>query len=366
MSNRPSTSSFATSAPDPLDRARRDWLANLARSHAVQSTAQTALALAQGEWRCGEYADALIHFTEARDRAPEVSATHLSLVRAASMLGRKEVEQAALAPALAHHSGDPMIALHAALTDVPNDMPAASARLASFTADPACAEFARALAVVNGDLPVDLLLAEAGPDPARQARAQSLRWACAQGARPDVHVGLPPRVLEQALVEAAEDGLTLECGVYFGRSLGIIARHSAGQVHGFDSFQGLPEAWSEQEGAGAYSTAGRLPAMPPNVTLHAGWFDETLPRFLEVNAGPIRLLHIDCDIYSSTRTVLDAVGDRLQPGSVIVFDDMLGYPGYEAHELRAFEEFVQKSGMRWELLAACLMGREVAIRITSR
>ncbi|MDQ3510317.1 MAG: hypothetical protein M3414_01235 [Pseudomonadota bacterium] len=47
-----------------------------------------------------------------------------------------------------------------------------------------------------------------------------------------------------------------------------------------------------------------------------------------------------------------------------MFDDMLGYPGYEQHELRAFEEFAQARGLSWELLAATLLGREVAIRVT--
>jgi predicted O-methyltransferase YrrM len=69
-------------------------------------------------------------------------------------------------------------------------------------------------------------------------------------------------------------------------------------------------------------------------------------------------------LYSSTRTVLERAGDRLVPGSVVVFDDLLGYPGYEQHELRAFEEFVSERKVEWELIGACLLGREVAIRIT--
>ena len=47
-------------------------------------------------------------------------------------------------------------------------------------------------------------------------------------------------------------------------------------MHGFDSFQGLPEAWSAHEGAGAYSTAGRMPRAGDNVRLHAGWFEDTM------------------------------------------------------------------------------------------
>ena len=99
-------------------------------------------------------------------------------------------------------------------------------------------------------------------------------------------------------------------------------------MHGFDSFQGLPEAWSAHEGAGAYSTAGRLPrGRGQRRACIAGWFEDTLPPFLAAHPGPIRLLHIDCDLYSSTRTVLEAADARLVAGSVLVFDDFLGYPG---------------------------------------
>jgi hypothetical protein len=165
---------------------------------------------------------------------------------------------------------------------------------------------------------------------------------------------------------APPDGLTLECGVYFGRSLRQIAAATRGDVHGFDSFQGLPEAWSEAEGAGAYSTGGRMPTTPVNATLHEGWFEDTLPPFFASHPGPVRLLHIDCDLYSSTRTVLESAAPRLITGSIVVFDDLLGYPGYRRHELRALEEFSREEGLQWEVIAAALLGREVAIRITGR
>lgn len=54
------------------------------------------------------------------------------------------------------------------------------------------------------------------------------------------------------------------------------------------------------------------------------------------------------------------------PGSIQVFNDLLGYPGHEQHELRAFEEFVRETGIAWGVVAGCLLDREVAIRITSR
>jgi hypothetical protein len=175
---------------------------------------------------------------------------------------------------------------------------------------------------------------------------------------------MPVDVLRRAIMLAPCKGLTLECGVYFGRSLRQIAAATRDTVRGFDSFQGLPEAWSEAAGAGAHSTGGRRPTAPVNAVLHEGWFEDTLPPFFAAHQGPIRLLHIDCDLYSSTRTVLEAAAPRLVAGSVVIFDDLLGYPGYREHELRAREELSRETGLQWEAVAAALLGREVAIRIT--
>lgn len=345
-----------------LDAARRQWLEGLASEHRIRNEAATAFALAQGEWRCGEYARAMVHFTEARDRAPGTPETHLSLLRCAAMLGRHALERTALDEAVRLHPAHPGIGLHAALLDIPGNLGRARERLSRYPDNPACIEFKQALDTVIDAVP----LPACPPDPAARSRRAALEWVLRHAPSPAVHQGLPDRVLQRALDAAPAQGLTLECGVYFGRSLGLIAERTDGPVHGFDSFEGLPEAWSAAEGPGAYSTGGRMPDVAANVTLHAGWFQDTLPPFLARNAGPVRLLHVDCDLYSSTRTVLDALVDRLVPGSVVVFDDMLAYPGFEQHELRAFEEFVAGRGIGWELLAACLLGREVAVRISER
>src|SRR5690606_1350909 len=95
------------------------------------------------------------------------------------------------------------------------------------------------------------------------------------------------------------------------------------QVHGFDSFEGLPEVW-HHEPRGSYTTKGVIPTMPENVELHVGWFEDTLPEFLAGNDQPVRFINIDCDIYSSTKTVLDSLASRIVHGSVIVFDEYIG------------------------------------------
>ncbi len=345
---------------EPLDQTRQAWLANLAREHRLAGSGTSALALARGEWMCGEYDRALDHFLEARDRRPDDPETHLSLMRAASMLDQPEVEEAATTVALAAFPTAPLILLHAGLRLVPQDAAGARALLSRCPPQGLASRYLAALNAIEGQalptLPSD--------DPRHAAECAGLRWLMERTRDVRAYAGLGPQVLRRALDAAAPEGLTIECGVYFGRSLRSIAAHSPGRVHGFDSFQGLPEAWNANEGPGAYSTAGRLPRMPANVSLHAGWFEDTLPPFFAANAGPIRLLHIDCDLYSSTRTVLEHAGPRLVAGSIVVFDDLLGYPGFEQHELRAFVEWAAERSIGWEVVAAALLGREVAIRIT--
>src|SRR5688500_13788365 len=130
-----------------LDAARRDWLSGLAMTHRRAPDADSALALAQGEWLCGEYDDALGHFVEAVARAPGSAAAQLGLVRAASSLGMDEIEAETLGRARERLPHDPALCLHAARTRVPDDMAAAREILAEQRGLPLIDQFAHALAV---------------------------------------------------------------------------------------------------------------------------------------------------------------------------------------------------------------------------
>ena len=189
-----------------------------------------------------------------------------------------------------------------------------------------------------------------------------------------------PRVLLDALARPVSlpsslegDGLVAEFGVGWGYSLATIAKHfgggasarASGAVFGFDSFKGLPEAWRIHP-QGDFSTYSTLPRVE-GASLVAGWFNETIPAFFAdptnapllffdgsddaTKARPARFVHIDCDLYSSTAIVLAYLGPHLRDGTLIVFDEIFGYPGFEEHELRALFEFVERTGRRLEPLA---------------
>lgn len=159
-------------------------------------------------------------------------------------------------------------------------------------------------------------------------------------------------------------GWFAEFGVFWGRSLNQISNRIKDTVYGFDSFRGLPEDWKENEKEGAYSTHGYIPKVNSNVKLFQGWFTDTIPKFVEEvdrNAG---LVHIDCDLYSSTKDVLTNIHSKIQPGTIIVFDDYLAHSNYKEHEKKAFEEFAFNYNIEYEVVAIALMSREVAIRVS--
>ena len=95
-----------------------------------------------------------------------------------------------------------------------------------------------------------------------------------------------------------------------------------------------------------------LPAMPDNVELHKGWFDDTLPVWLQNHGDTIiSLLRVDCDLYSSTKTCLDVLKPLIRSGTWIVFDELIGYRGWEYHEYKAFMEFIEDTGFEFEYVA---------------
>lgn len=172
----------------------------------------------------------------------------------------------------------------------------------------------------------------------------------------------PQATLEHALELAPAGGMALEFGVATGQTLKIISEARGGNgVYGFDSFQGLPEDWRTGFPAQMFEV-DRLPEVP-GTELVVGLFEDTLPRFLDDHPGPVAFLHVDADLYSSTKTVLDHVGPRLCPGAVIVFDEYFNYPGWEQHEHRAWQEHVARTGVRFRYEAYTSNNEQVVVRL---
>jgi tetratricopeptide (TPR) repeat protein len=171
-------------------------------------------------------------------------------------------------------------------------------------------------------------------------------------------------LLEYSLVQARAHGLVLEFGVAGGATLRFLSSITHDTVYGFDSFQGLPETWRRGFEAGTFARSEVPTNLPANAQLVIGLFAETLPRFREQRVDSVRFAHIDCDLYSSTKTVFDALGDRFEPGTVLVFDEYMNYPGWREHEHRAFTELIEESGKGFEYLGWTRGGMQVAVRFS--
>jgi Methyltransferase domain len=170
-----------------------------------------------------------------------------------------------------------------------------------------------------------------------------------------------PALVRYVLDQVKTPGLYLEFGVGRGKSMRWIAGAVDGVVHGFDSFKGIPEHWNGNP-IGSFAQK-KLPKVPGNVEFHKGLFQETLPGFLQSHPDPVAFVHIDCDLYSSTACVISLLGHRLQPGSIILFDEYYNFHRWQQHEFRAFQEFVSTAGLKYEYIAYSVTGQQVAVRV---
>lgn len=161
------------------------------------------------------------------------------------------------------------------------------------------------------------------------------------------------KLWDLALRHITQQGMLLEFGVDRGQSINYFAaRLPRREFFGFDSFRGNPEDWSGWNAPkGSFNRNGQLPKVHENVALIVGFYEETLPCWARANTGAIAFIHIDCDLYSSTRTIFEHLGARILPGTVIVFDEYFNYTNWRAHEFCAFKEFVTQRGLRYRYLA---------------
>ncbi|MFP4500587.1 MAG: class I SAM-dependent methyltransferase [Candidatus Hydrogenedentota bacterium] len=141
----------------------------------------------------------------------------------------------------------------------------------------------------------------------------------------------------------------LEFGVRHGMSLGWMTEaltHPDSQLHGFDTFEGLPEDWVPYWGAngiGGGQAQGAMKASAPQtsdprVTLHRGLFQDILPGFLKENPpSGLKVINIDSDIYSSALYVLSMMHPYLEPGDYVYMDEFFDL----LNEFAAFNDYVR-------------------------
>lgn len=164
-----------------------------------------------------------------------------------------------------------------------------------------------------------------------------------------------------ALREITIKGMCLEFGVYTGISLRHIEKHTPQQqvIHGFDSFEGLPGYWIP--GYNKNLQVKKIPTFSDRVILHKGWFKDTLPEFVDAHKGDIAFMHLDADMYESTKTIFDLLGHKIISGTIIIFDNYFGFSFWKQHEYKAFQEFIASKNLKYEYL--CYTDQKCAVKI---
>ena len=152
-------------------------------------------------------------------------------------------------------------------------------------------------------------------------------------------------------------GSFVECGVARGGCLTVMAYSSSQrQTWGFDSFQSMPSLTDEDAGEGqgwvGYQCAGprgladaegtlrRFGIGRARATLVEGWFEDTLPAYVD-RLAPIAVLRLDNDWYRSTMFCLETLYSAVAPGGVVLIDDYHTFAGCR----RAVTEFRQRQGI---------------------
>ena len=155
-----------------------------------------------------------------------------------------------------------------------------------------------------------------------------------------------------------------EFGVYKGASINFFAKRCPkAHVLGFDSFEGLEEDWYGFIMAkSSFSTAGKLPKVENNVELFKGWFEDTMSSCHDrLQEQQIKILHMDADTYKPTLFVLNSLSKNLKKGSIIIFDEYLGYPSWELHEFKAWREVVKSQDIKYQYIG--YTDKQVAVEI---
>ena len=167
---------------------------------------------------------------------------------------------------------------------------------------------------------------------------------------PNINVYPLTHVFERMQLQHKPNTLWLEFGVASGKTINYISKFTNDKVYGFDSFEGLPEKWRDGFEKGQFNRNGNLPQVNSNVELIKGWFNETLLNFIQTQNKKVSFIHLDADLYSSTKYIFDVLKDYIDADCIIVFDELVNYQGFDgdAGELKAFYEFITENSVDYE------------------
>ncbi|MBN2561233.1 MAG: hypothetical protein JXQ75_09915 [Phycisphaerae bacterium] len=157
----------------------------------------------------------------------------------------------------------------------------------------------------------------------------------------------------------------LEFGTFQGRSMRLwlnLCPDGQSRFFGFDTFEGLPEAW-EGYPPGYFTTHSMLPDVNDSRCMFVkGLFQLSLPDFLRTYTPRGRqVIHIDADLFSSALFVLNQVGPLLRANDILIFDEFQVW----MDEFRAFRLFLSVFPLGYRTLFRSPDWSQVVVKIVS-
>jgi len=153
------------------------------------------------------------------------------------------------------------------------------------------------------------------------------------------------------------DGDVLEFGIFQGGTLSVMAEYliendMKNRVFGFDGFIGLPfdeHCWKKGNGCCSFEDVNYLLSerfggkIPDKITLIKGIYEETFKEDIREKTDIVSasLIHIDCDLRSSCRHVLNICRSVMRGGTFVVIHDW-------SHLKVVWDSFVSENNIELE------------------
>lgn len=165
------------------------------------------------------------------------------------------------------------------------------------------------------------------------------------------------KVLSNIDLEKSKDNLFIELGVFSGLTLDLINRNTGNlKVYGFDTFTGLPEDWASSNGNILYEKDYFSTPVPSDTDKNkfiVGKIEDTLLNFLSEKKQKIKFIHLDLDLYSSSKYAFNIIFDYLDDEAIIVVDDIYNFSSWDEHSIKSLSECFNDSKYELVPIATC-------------
>ena len=167
-------------------------------------------------------------------------------------------------------------------------------------------------------------------------------------------------VFDAVIEQSKKDRPFYEFGVWRGEAFRYLVK-TFKKGYGFDTFSGLPEDWDNNK-AGSYSSDGNIPDIEGGEFI-VGKFEDSLPAFFSEPRPMASLINYDADLYSSTICALNYSKPVIDQHTILIFDELIVNENWEQDEFKALNEFCAANDCTYEVLAASIFTKQVAVRL---